>query len=116
LGRAVQRRQCRAVLVKRTITEAGDTADVETAIRQIVSKAITSDRVIDVFADAGLDKPDISVLSDEFLAEVAGMPQRNLALEALRKLLNDEIKVRERKNIVQARNFSEMLEDAIQRY
>ncbi len=106
----------RAALVKRTITEAGDTADVETAIRQIVSKAITSDRVIDVFADAGLDKPDISVLSDEFLAEVAGMPQRNLALEALRKLLNDEIKVRERKNIVQARNFSEMLEDAIRRY
>jgi type I restriction enzyme R subunit len=73
--------------------------------------------VIDIFAAAGLKKPDISILSDEFLAEVRGMPQRNLAVELLRKLLEGEIKaVRRRKNIVQARSFAELLENAIRRY
>ena len=86
------------------------------AIRQIVSRAVASEEVIDIFAAAGLKKPDISILSDEFLAEVRGMPQRNLAVEMLRKLLDGEIKTRKRKNIVQARSFSEMLEDAIRRY
>jgi type I restriction enzyme R subunit len=72
--------------------------------------------VVDLFSAAGLKKPDISILSDEFLAEVRGMPQKNLAVELLRKLLEGEIKVRRRKNVVQARSFAEMLEQAIRRY
>ncbi len=90
--------------------------EVEFAIRQIVSKAVSSDEVIDIFAAAGLKKPDISILSDEFLAEVRGMPQRNLAVEMLRKLLEGEIKARGRKNLVQARSFAELLENAIKKY
>jgi type I restriction enzyme R subunit len=90
--------------------------EIELAIRQIVSKAVSSDEVIDIFAAAGLKKPDISILSDEFLAEVRGMPQRNLAVEMLRKLLEGEIKTRGRKNVVQARSFAELLENAITRY
>ena len=72
--------------------------------------------MIDIFADAGLKKPDISILSDEFLAEVSGLPHKNLALELLRKLLNDEIKARSRKNVVEARSFLEMLEKTIKLY
>jgi type I restriction enzyme R subunit len=90
--------------------------EIDHAIRQIVSKAVASDGVIDIFSAAGLKKPDISILSDEFLAEIRGLPQRNLAVEMLRKLLEGEIKVRGRKNIVQARSFAEMLEIAIKRY
>ena len=81
-----------------------------------MSKAIATDRVIDIFADAGLKKPEISILSDEFLAEVSGLPHKNLALELLRKLLNDEIKARSRKNVVEARSFLEMLEKTIKLY
>ena len=77
---------------------------------------MSSDEVIDIFAAAGLKKPDISILSEEFLAEVRGMPQRNLAVEMLRKLLDGEVKRRSRKNIVQGRSFAEMLENAIKRY
>lgn len=90
--------------------------DVDAAIRQIVSRAVSSDEVVDIFAAAGLKKPDISILSDEFLAEVRGLPQRNLAVEMLRKLLHGEIKLRGRRNIVQARSFAELLENAIRRY
>lgn len=90
--------------------------DIEHAIRQIASRAIASNEVIDIFAAAGLKKPDISILSDEFLAEVRGMPQRNLAVEMLRKLLEGEIKTRGRKNVVQARSFAELLEKSIARY
>ena len=72
--------------------------------------------MVDIFAVAGLDKPDISILSDEFLAEVRALPQKNLAVETLRKLLQDEIKVRMRKNVVQSRAFSEMLEEALNKY
>lgn len=90
--------------------------ELDSAVRQIVSKAISSDEVIDIFSDAGLKKPDISILSDEFLAEIQNMPHRNLALEVLQKLLNDEIKARSRKNIVQSRSFAEMLERTIRRY
>jgi len=90
--------------------------ELDTAISQIVSKAISSDEVIDIFSAAGLKKPDISILSDEFLAEVRGMPYKNLALEVLQKLLYDEIKTRARKNLVQSRSFSEMLENTIKRY
>lgn len=90
--------------------------EIEHAIRQIVSRAVASDEVIDIFAAAGLKKPDISILSDEFLAEIRGLPHRNLAVEMLRKLLQGEIKTRGKKNAVQARSFAEMLENAIRRY
>jgi len=90
--------------------------EMEAAVRQLISRAVSSTEVVDIFAAAGLDKPDISILSDEFLAEVRELPQRNLALEMLKKLLNDEIKTRMRKNVVQARAFSEMLEEAVNKY
>ena len=106
----------RAVLAKGAPGEGRDAEDLDHAIRQIVSRAIVSDEVVDIFAAAGLRKPDISILSDEFLAEVRGMPQKNLAVELLRKLLLGEIKARGRHNIVQARSFAEMLEEAIRRY
>ena len=93
-----------------------DSRAVDAAIQQIVSKAITTDEVVDIFDAAGLDKPDISILSDEFLEEVRGLPQRNLAVEALRRLLEGEIQGRQRQSVVQARSFSEMLEDAVLRY
>lgn len=86
------------------------------AIRQIVSRAVASDQVIDIFAAAGLQKPDISILSDEFLAEVRGLPHRNLAVETLRKLLESEIRARRQRNVVQARSFAGMLEQTIRRY
>ena len=90
--------------------------ELDSAIKQIISKAITSDEVIDIFAAAGLKKPDISILSDEFLAEIRGMPHKNLALELLKKLLNDEIKSRSKKYLVQSRSFAEMLEKTIKSY
>jgi type I restriction enzyme R subunit len=90
--------------------------DMDHAIQQLVSAAISSEGVIDLFAAAGLKKPDISILSEEFLAEVKGLPQRNLAVELLRKLLSDEIKTRSRRNLVQGRSFAEMLERSIREY
>jgi len=90
--------------------------NLDHAIRQIVSGAIAPEGVIDIFEAAGLKKPDISLLSDEFLAEVRDIPQKNLAAELLRKLLNDEIKTRSRGNLVQSRRFSEMLEATLRRY
>jgi type I restriction enzyme, R subunit len=86
------------------------------AVRQIVSKALVSEEIVDIFAAAGLKRPDISILSDEFLAEIRGMPQRNLAVELLRKLLVGEIKTRSQRNVVQARSFTELLERAVRRY
>jgi type I restriction enzyme R subunit len=86
------------------------------AIQQIVSRAIAPGEVIDIFAAAGLKRPDISILSDEFLAEVRGLPQKNLAVELLRKLLNSEIKMRAKRHLVQARSFGEMLEETLRRY
>lgn len=106
----------RSVLAKSTVGERKTDEELDHAIRQIVSKAVASEEVIDIFEAAGLKKPDISILSEEFLAEVKDMPQRNLAVELLRKLLNGEIKTRRRKNVVQARSFSEMLEGALRRY
>ena len=109
--------EIRASLVKATVSDSEKSPEeMETAIRQLVSRAVSSTEVVDIFAAAGLDKPDISILSDEFLAEVRQLPQRNLALELLRKLLGDEIKTRMRKNVVQARSFAEMLEEAINKY
>jgi type I restriction enzyme R subunit len=106
----------RAALVKTTTTSQKATDELDYAIRQIVSQAVATDEVIDIFSAAGLKKPDISILSDEFLAEVRSLPQKNLAVELLRKLLNDEIRTRSRRNLVQARSFAEMLERAIRAY
>lgn len=90
--------------------------DIETAIKQILSDAIVSDEVVDIFDAAGIKKPDISILSDEFLAEVKGMQHKNLAFELLKKLLNDEIKSRQKINLVQSKKFSEMLNQAVKNY
>jgi len=90
--------------------------ELDSAIRQIVSGAIVSDEVIDIFEAAGIKKPDISILSDEFLLEVKGMEHKNLAVELLKKLLNDEIRTRKRKNVIEARSFAEMLEKSIIKY
>lgn len=106
----------KSVLTKTVGEGRRDPGDIDHAIRQLVSRAVSSDEVIDIFAAAGLKKPDISVLSDEFLAEVRGLPQRNLAVEMLRKLLTGEIKQRSTKNVVQARSFLDMLEQSITRY
>ncbi len=107
----------RTALAKSDSTREHQSLDeVDHAVRQIVSRAVSSDEVIDIFAAAGLKKPNISILSDEFLADVRGMPQRNLAVELLRKLLQGEIKTRSKRNLVQARSFSEMLENAVRGY
>ncbi|MBN1461978.1 MAG: DUF3387 domain-containing protein, partial [Armatimonadetes bacterium] len=105
-----------AVLVKRAPAEERPEEDLDHAVRQIISRAVSPEGVVDIFAAAGLEKPDISILSDDFLAEVRGMPQRNLAVELLQKLLKGELAVRRRKNVVQARSFAEMLEQTIRRY
>jgi type I restriction enzyme R subunit len=106
-----------AGLQKRVLGGDGPSADdIEFGVRQLVSRAVISDEVIDIFAAAGLEKPDISILSDEFLAEVRELPQKNLAVETLRKLLEDEIRVRLRNNVVQARSFEALLAESINRY
>lgn len=106
----------RAALAKGARGEGKSDAELDHAIRQILSKAVASDEVIDIFAAAGLKKPDISILSEEFLAEVRSMPQRNLAVELLQKLLKGEIRSRARRNVVQARSFAELLDHAVRRY
>ena len=106
----------RSVLAKRAGGEARPEEELDYAIRQIVSRAVASEGVVDIFAAAGLEKPDVSILSEEFLAEVRGMKQRNLAVELLQKLLQGELAVRRRKNVVQARSFAEMLEQTVRRY
>jgi type I restriction enzyme R subunit len=105
-----------AVLAKRAPADARPGEDIDQAVRQIISRAVAPEGVIDIFAAAGLAKPDISILSEEFLSEVRGMPQRNLAVELLQKLLKGELAMRRRKNVVQARSFAEMLEQTIRRY
>jgi len=109
--------EVRAVLAK-SISEGGGKSpeELDLAVRQIVSRAISSDKVIDIFDAAGLKKPDISILSDEFLSEVQHLPQRNLAVELLQKLLNNELKIRQKKYLVQSRSFAEMLEATIRKY
>ncbi len=106
----------RAVLAKSAPGDRKTNEELDHAIRQIISKAVVSDEVIDIFTAAGLKKPDISILSDEFLAEVRGMPQRNLAVELLQKLLKGEIKTRAKRNVVQSRSFAELLEQSLRRY
>jgi type I restriction enzyme R subunit len=106
----------RATLIKRAPDDAKTGEELDQAVRQIVSRAVSSEGVVDIFAAAGLKKPDISILSDDFLKEVKGMPQRNLAVELLRKLLSGEIHKKHKKNVVQARSFADMLEESIRRY
>lgn len=90
--------------------------EIETTIRQVIDKALVSEQVIDVFDAAGIKKPDISILSEEFLMELKSMQHKNIALEVLKKLLNDEIKSRSKKNLIQSRTLMEMLENSIKRY
>jgi type I restriction enzyme R subunit len=106
----------RAVLVKGPGADGRTDEELDHAVRQIVSRAVLPDGVVDLFQAAGLRKPDLSILSDEFLADVRAMPQRNLAVELLQKLLAGEIRARRRRNVVQARSFAEMLAEAVRRY
>ncbi len=103
-------------LAKKSTAAPKPEEELNQAVKQIVSRAIAPEGVIDLLAVAGLKKPDISILSEEFLAEVKNMPYRNLAVEVLYKLLDGEIKLRKRKNLVQSRSFAEMLQEAIKRY
>jgi type I restriction enzyme R subunit len=106
----------RSVLAKSVTQQHRPEQELDNAIRQIVSRAVFSGEVVDIFAAAGLKKPDISILSEEFLTEVSHLPQKNLAVELLRKLLNDEIKTRSRRNVVKSRLFSALLESSIRKY
>ncbi|MDP3027180.1 MAG: type I restriction endonuclease subunit R [Nanoarchaeota archaeon] len=103
-------------IMKITLGKAKQTEELDSAIRQIISKAVVSDRVIDIFESVGFKKPNIEILSEEFLAEVKNIPQKNLAFEALKKLLTEEIKLISRKNIVKGRSFAELLEKTIKQY
>ena len=105
-----------AQLVKRAPGEARTDEELDSAIRQIVSGAVASEGVSDIFAVAGLDKPDMSVLSDDFLTEMQQLPQRNLVVEVLQRLLRGELNTRRRKNVVQSRSFADMLEQTLVRY
>ena len=109
-------RAVRSVLAKPTATEETEFEAAEQAIKQLLSKAVVSEGVVDIFTAAGLEKPDVSILSDEFLAEVRDLPHKNVAVELLEKLLNDEIRTRSEKNVVQGRSFASMLERSIRTY
>lgn len=107
----------KARLVKFIVSGAGRSdIDIETAIKQIVDEALSSEQVIDIFDAAGIKKPEISILSEEFLLEIKGMKHKNLALELLKRILNDEIKIRSKTNLVKGRALLEMLETAIKKY
>lgn len=107
----------KARLAKFNVADSGRTdEEIETTIRQVIDKALVSEQVIDVFDAAGIKKPDISILSEEFLLELKGMEHKNIALEVLKKLLNDEIKSRAKKNLVKSKTFLEMLENSIKKY
>jgi len=106
----------KSAITKTTGTDAGDEERFDFAIKQILSKAVISDRIVDIFEAAGIQKPELSILSEGFLAEVKELPQKNLAFEALKKLLNDEIRFISRKNLIQGKSFIEMLDKTIKRY
>ena len=106
----------RSVLAKPSAAEASEFEAADQAIKQLVSKAVVPEGVVDIFAAAGLKKPDVSILSDEFLTEVRDLPHKNVAVELLEKLLSGEIKDRSQKNVVQSRSFAEMLERSIRSY
>ncbi len=103
-------------LAKRSPDNERPEEELDHAVRQIISRAVAPEGVVDIFAAAGLERPNISILSEEFLAEVRDMKQKNLAVELLQKLLKSELSTRRRKNIVQTRSFAEMLEQTIRRY
>ena len=106
----------RKVLAKPSTAEETQAETTEQAVKQLVSKAVVSEGVVDIFTAAGLEKPDVSILSDEFLAEVRDLPHKNVAVELLEKLLGDEVKTRSQKNVVQGRSFANMLECSIRAY
>jgi len=106
----------RAALAKSTPGAGKTSAERDFAVQQIVSRAVVSTEIVDILQAAGVEAPDISILSDEFLAEIQGMEKKNLAMEALRKLINGEVRSRSRVNVVQTKAFSDRLEDAIARY
>ncbi|MBR9704057.1 type I restriction endonuclease subunit R [Candidatus Pacearchaeota archaeon] len=106
----------KSAIIKNTTISGQYKEELDSAIKQILSKSIISDRIVDIFEAAGINKPDISVLSDKFLIEVKGLKQKNLAFEALKKLLNDEIRIIMKKNVVQGKSFMEMLDKTIKRY
>lgn len=106
----------RAALVKSSQTAGGSTADKTLAVQQIIDRSVISTEIVDILSAAGLKSPDISILSDEFLAEIQQMETKNLALEALKKLLNDEISSRSKSNIVESKQFSDRLAEAMARY
>jgi type I restriction enzyme R subunit len=106
----------KSAIMKTTETKARSDEKFDLAIKQILSKAVISDRVIDIFEAAGIQKPELSILSEGFLSEVKEMPQKNLAFEALKKLLNDEIRFISRKNLIQGKSFMELLDRTIKRY
>ena len=106
----------RSILAKATVEGRKTPEELDSAVRQIVSKAVISDEVVDIFSAAGLKRPELSIFSDEFLDEVRRLPYRNLALEVLRKLLNDETRTWSKRNLVLGRQFSEMLEATIRKY
>ena len=107
----------KARLAKFDATGTGRTdEEIETTIRQVIDQALVSEKVIDVFDAAGIKRPDISILSEEFLMELKGMEHKNIAMEVLRKLLNDELKARAKKNLVKSKSLMEMLEAAIKKY
>jgi type I restriction enzyme R subunit len=107
----------KARLAKFDGTGSGKTdEEIETTIRQVIDQALVSEQVIDVFDAAGIKKPDISILSEDFLMELKGMEHKNVALEVLKKLLNDEIKARSKKNLVKSKSLKEMLEHSIKKY
>ena len=90
--------------------------DLETVVKQVIDQALVTEPVVDIFDAAGIKKPDISILSEEFLMEVRNMQHKHVAMETLRKLLNDEIKARSKTNLVQSNTLMEMLENSIKRY
>ncbi|MCA9315784.1 MAG: type I restriction endonuclease subunit R [Planctomycetes bacterium] len=106
----------RALLIKGEDRDGRTQEDLDLAVRQIVSRAVVSEGVVDIFKAAGLERPDISILSDDFLAEVKDLPHRNLAVELLQRLLKGEIRKRRQRNVVEGRSFAEMLEEALRRY
>ena len=106
----------KSAITKTTGTKREKQERFESAIKQIISKAIISDRIIDIFEAAGIQKPELSILSEGFLSEVREMPYKNLAFEALKKLLNDEIRIIMKKNMVQGKSFMDMLDKTIKRY
>ena len=107
----------KARLAKFDATGGGRTdEEIETTIRQVIDQALVSEQVIDIFDAAGIKKPDISILSEDFLLELKGMEHKNIAIEVLKKLLNDEIKSRSKKNLVKSKSLMEMLENSIKKY